>query len=97
MTTVCEKGKCTGCMECIDVCPKKAIKVIDSWMEYNAVIDSEKCIQCNACHSACQNNAEQVLTKPIYWKQGWAQDDCVRMRSSSGGVATAVERSFIIN
>ena len=55
----------------------KAIKVIDSWMEYNAVIDSEKCIQCNACHSACQNNAEQVLTKPIYWKQGWAQDDCV--------------------
>ena len=46
MTTVCEKGKCTGCMECIDVCPKKAIKVIDSWMEYNAVIDSEKCIQC---------------------------------------------------
>ena len=61
MTTVCEKGKCTGCMECIDVCPKKAIKVIDSWMEYNAVIDSEKCIQCNACHSACQNNAEQVL------------------------------------
>lgn len=64
-------------------------------MEYNAVIDSEKCIQCNACHSACQNNAEQVLTKPIYWKQGWAQDDCVRMRSSSGGVATAVGRAFI--
>lgn len=30
MTTVCEKGKCTGCMECIDICPKKAIKVIDS-------------------------------------------------------------------
>ena len=97
MTTVCEKGKCTGCMECIDVCPKKAIKVIDSWMEYNAVIDSEKCIQCNACHSACQNNTEQVLTKPIYWKQGWAKDDCVRMRSSSGGVATAVERAFIKN
>ena len=31
------------------------------------------------------------------WKQGWAQDDCVRMRSSSGGVATAVERAFIKN
>lgn len=38
MTTVCEKGKCTGCMECIDICPKKAIKVIDSWQEYNAVL-----------------------------------------------------------
>lgn len=39
----------------------------------------------------------RLLTKPIYWKQGWAQDDCVRMRSSSGGVATAVERAFIKN
>ena len=75
MTTVCEKGKCTGCMECIDICPKKAIKVIDSWQEYNAVIDTEQCIQCNACHNACQNNVKQILTKPIYWKQGWAQDN----------------------
>ena len=39
----------------------------------------------------------KYLTKPIYWKQGWGQDDCVRMRSSSGGVATAVERAFIKN
>ena len=97
MTTVCEKGKCTGCMECIDICPKKAIKVIDSWLEYNAVIDTEQCIQCNACHNACQNNVKQVLTKPIYWKQGWAQDNCIRMRSSSGGVAAAIERAFIKN
>ena len=44
MTTVCEKGKCTGCMECIDICPKKAIKIIDSWTEYNAVIDSKQCM-----------------------------------------------------
>lgn len=95
MTTVCEKGKCTGCMECIDICPKKAIKVIDSWQEYNAVIDTEQCIQCNACHNACQNNVKQILTKPIYWKQGWAQDNCIRMRSSSGGVAAAIERAFI--
>ena len=60
MTTVCEKGKCTGCMECIDISPKKAIKIIDSWTEYNAVIDSKQCIQCNACHDACQNNVKQV-------------------------------------
>ena len=97
MTTVCEKGKCTGCMECIDICPKKAIKIIDSWTEYNAVIDSKQCIQCNACHDACQNNVKQVLTKPIYWKQGWAHDDRIRMSSSSGGVAAAIEQAFIKN
>lgn len=44
MITVCEKGKCTGCMECIDICPKGAIQVVDSMIEYNAIIDLEKCI-----------------------------------------------------
>ena len=70
MTTVCEKGKCTGCMECIDICPKKAIKVIDSWQEYNAVIDTEQCIQCNACHNACQNNVKQILNQFIGNRDG---------------------------
>ena len=97
MITVCEKGKCTGCMECIDICPEKAIKIIDSWTEFNAVIDSKLCIHCNACHGACQNNIKQVLTNPIYWKQGWAHDDHIRMRSSSGGVAAAIEQAFIKN
>ena len=60
MITVCEKGKCTGCMECIDICPKNAIKVIDSLIEYNAIIDPEQCIQCNACHNACQNNTNET-------------------------------------
>ena len=40
MNTVCEKGKCTGCMECIDICHKGAIQIVDSGMEYNAIIDS---------------------------------------------------------
>lgn len=97
MNTVCEKGKCTGCMECIDICPKKAIQIIDSWTSYDAIIDSDKCIECNACHKACQNNSEPMLEKPIYWKQGWACDDSVRMKSSSGGVATAVEQGFVKN
>lgn len=45
----------------------------------------------------CQNNVKQVLTKPIYWKQGWAHDDRIRMSSSSGGVAAAIEQAFIKN
>lgn len=44
MITVCEKGKCTGCMECIDICPKGAIQVVDSMIEYNAIIDLENAL-----------------------------------------------------
>ena len=97
MNTVCENGKCTGCMECIDICPKNAIRVVDSWTKYDAIIDSDKCIKCNACHRACQNNNKIMLTKPIYWKQGWASDDSIRMKSSSGGIATAIEQAFVKN
>lgn len=95
MITVCEEGKCTGCMECIDVCPKGAVQIVDSRTEYNAIIDFDKCIKCNACHKVCQNNRELMLTKPIYWSQGWAGDERIRRESSSGGIAAAMERSFI--
>lgn len=97
MNTVCESGKCTGCMECIDICTQNAIQVVDSWTAYDAIIDSEKCIKCNACYKACQNNNKVILNKSIYWKQGWARDDDVRMKSSSGGIATAIEQAFVKN
>lgn len=97
MITVCEKGKCTGCMECIDICPKGAVQVVDSMIEYNAIIDFDKCTKCNACHKACQNNHELMLAKPICWNQGWAADENIREESSSGGLATAIELAFIRN
>ena len=89
MTTVCELNKCTGCMACVDICPKNAINIKDSLDAYNAVIDADKCINCNLCHKICQNNNNVELSKPIKWYQGWAEDEDVRSRSSSGGAATA--------
>ncbi len=95
MNTVCEKEMCTGCMACIDICPKKAIKIVDSLIAYNAIIDSNKCIKCDACYKICQNNNKPILNKPIFWKQGWACDDEIRSNSSSGGIASAIEQAFI--
>lgn len=83
MNTVCEKDKCTGDMECIDICHKGAIQIADSGMEYNAIIDSDKCIKCNVCHKACQNNRKQELTRPIYWKQGWEGTEPLSNNSDS--------------
>lgn len=97
MTTVCELNKCTGCMACVDICPKNAINIKDSLDAYNAVIDADKCINCNLCHKICQNNNNLELSKPIKWYQGWAEDEDVRSRSSSGGAATALMLSFVEN
>lgn len=96
MKTVCSHNDCTGCMACINVCPKSAILIRDDLIAYNAEIDSEKCIHCGLCEKTCPNITPCSLLNPIYWKQGWACDD-IRSKSSSGGAASAIIRTFIEN
>ena len=72
MQTVCELNKCAGCMACLDICPRGAIKIVDDLAAYNAMIDSDKCVDCGLCHNVCPNNHKLPLTEPIMWVQGWA-------------------------
>lgn len=95
MKTVCEVNKCAGCMACVDICSKNAIKIKDDISFYNAIIDVDKCINCHACHLVCQENNRPELVEPILWKEGWARDENIRKHSSSGGFATALAKSFV--
>ena len=95
MKTVCELNQCAGCMACVDICPKGAIRIEDTLSAYNAVIDEDKCINCNACYNICQNNNPVKYMSPIKWYQGWAQDKCIRSNCASGGFATAISIAFI--
>lgn len=45
--------KCTGCGECILVCPQDAIHMEDHW----AVIDRHHCIECLSCQQVCSTKA----------------------------------------
>ncbi len=94
MNTVCEKNKCVGCMNCAEVCPAGAIHIEDTLDAYNAVIDAAKCCDCNLCRNLCQNNRTVELTKPRFWFQGYANDENIRAKSSSGGAAAALMRAF---
>lgn len=93
--TVCEKDMCTGCMACIDTCPKGAIRIEDSLDAYNAVIDESLCINCNSCYKVCQNYHKVETGKPIAWYEGWAKSQSLREASSSGGAAAALSRVFV--
>lgn len=95
MKTVCSKNQCTGCMACIDICVKRAISIADTQNAYNAVIDETKCVNCGACTRVCQKVTPISLKSPDSWYQGWADDQEIRQRSSSGGFATAIATSFI--
>lgn len=76
MITVCEKGKCTGCMACVDICPRKAISVVDDIEYMNAVIDDTLCINCNMCHKVCQKNHPAEFTKAAKMASGLGRREC---------------------
>lgn len=44
---------CTGCGQCIDVCPVDAISIVNR----KAIIDESRCNGCHACVSACPKSA----------------------------------------
>lgn len=84
-------------MACVDTCPRNAIVVEDSVVALNAVIDEKNCINCNSCYKVCHNNNRPMLRQPVKWYQGWSKNRDIRLKSSSGGYATAISLAFIKN
>lgn len=94
MKTVCDLNKCNGCMACTSVCPQNCITIMDDIFTFNAKIDELLCVNCNRCKQVCSNIGNHKTANPIEWKQGWANNS-VRESSTSGGVASAIIRTFI--
>lgn len=97
MKTVCKENLCSGCRACVDICARHAITIKDSFENYNAVIQEDKCVRCNSCIKVCPQQTRKKLNPPISWYQGWAKDSDIRSKSSSGGIASAIEKAFVRN
>jgi len=48
--------KCTGCGDCVAICPVKAIEIVNE----KAVIDTERCILCTSCVAECKEEAIRI-------------------------------------
>ncbi len=57
MAAVVNVETCTGCGECVQVCPLSAIEIKDG----KAVVDENTCGDCGACVDACPT---QSITVP---------------------------------
>jgi NAD-dependent dihydropyrimidine dehydrogenase PreA subunit len=55
------KIKCTGCGNCVDVCPQQAITINNDV----AVVNEELCVECGTCVSICPVNAIHEIA-PVY-------------------------------
>jgi len=53
---------CTGCLECIKICPANAIKMHPVKKNHVVLTDS-KCIRCYCCSEVCQSNAIEIRRK----------------------------------
>lgn len=49
-----DKGKCTGCGTCRDVCPVDVFEIKNG---KSTVKNPDECIQCRACEASCPEKA----------------------------------------
>jgi ferredoxin len=53
------KEKCTGCGQCIEVCPQSVLAMNERKAE---ILDRDRCIECGACQRNCAFDAISVLS-----------------------------------
>ena len=93
---LCEKKDCTGCFSCYNICPKKAIEMIEDEFGYiYPQIDKSKCINCGLCKKTCPVLNQIELNNPIKCLAIRTIDNKILRNSSSGGIATIISKKII--
>ena len=52
-----DSEKCTGCGECIDICPSEVLELQD---EKSVPVNAEECVGCESCMEVCEQEAITV-------------------------------------
>lgn len=93
---ICNKGNCTGCMACMNACPKQCITMnpikLGHWYPK---VDQSKCINCGLCAKVCPENSDNKFTRPLKAYASWHKDKTEYLTSTSGGASAALSRLII--
>ena len=95
---LCDKYKCTQCMACVNICPKKCIDMVDAGEGFCIPqINRDACIECGACMKGCHRlfPIENCQT-PLKTLACWTNNNEDRMRSSSGGAFSILARKVLV-
>ena len=90
---------CTGCMACVDICPKRCItsKVHKDGHLYPE-INVASCVNCGLCYNVCSVvNPQPVKSNGSYDKGycSWANNIEIREKSASGGVFAEIASEIL--
>ena len=93
-----EKNKCTGCLGCVQICPRQLIHAsydIHGFM-YPECEQDAKCINCRLCSHVC-NRAPIESSQSVKAYAAWAKDKSIVISSSSGGLFQLIARKVLSN
>ena len=88
MNYLASKKSCTGCMACVQVCPKQAIEIgSDELGNTYPKIAEDQCIRCGQCQKHCPEQISLTAAMPRNAYACWSLDANNRKTSASGGAA----------
>jgi NAD-dependent dihydropyrimidine dehydrogenase PreA subunit len=59
-----DRKRCTGCGACVEVCPTRAIQLVEDEMGRYVQLDQTLCRECQVCIEVCPEEAISVETEP---------------------------------
>lgn len=93
---LCAVPECTGCLACLNVCPKHAIGVTEGFLgEILPAIDEGKCVDCELCDKICPSLNPLPMYPPMDCYAAWTKNETDYVSATSGGMATAISKSVI--
>lgn len=97
MKNIIDNSKCCGCHACMNICPKKAIKMVEDNKGFKyPVIDQKKCINCEMCKKVCPVlNGKIEEEKKIKAYACYNKNNIERLNSSSGGIFILLAKEII--
>ncbi len=94
------EDKCTGCGACVNICPRKCLKLkADKEGFYYPEYDESQCINCGLCEKTCKEVTPiaGLPTNREYIYVYHVRDEVVREKSTSGGAFTSFANMVLKN
>ena len=97
LENICDKSKCTGCMACVNICPKEAVvlKINERGFWYPEI--THRCIECGKCINVCPQNDFKLKKNQYEVFAVWNKDSEIRIKSTSGGMFTVIAQYVLEN
>lgn len=98
MIKIINKPECSGCMACVNACPKQCIfaQKDDQGFLYPKVKE-ENCIDCHICERVCPigNSTTSILRRSATAYAAYNTNATERQQSSSGGIFMEISKQVI--